>query len=372
MPESTTSHSMKKMLFYVGIFFVIVFGWYGVKKLLFWYFMSHYQPPAVSVSSTKANSKTWRSYLTSVGSLTAINGVDLSTEVSGIVQEIRFNSGQFVKKGDTIIRLNTDVEKANLRSNQAKLALAKINFERINTLFKKNVSSQSALDTVQAELLQAQAGVEYVEGQIRQKTITAPFDGRLGIRQINIGQYISAGTNMVTLQALNPLYVNFTLPEQYLPNIYINQPIDISVNFGKDKTVKGKITAINSKVDQVTRNISVQATIPNDNLSLYPGMYALVNVWMKEQKNVIVVPQTAISYSLSGDYIFIIKNESEPKKEKDQDLHVYRKYVKVGERRDNEASITSGITQDDVIVTSGQLKLQNGTPVVINNSVELS
>lgn len=365
------STPMSKMLFYVAVFFLIVFGWYGAKKLLFWYFISHYQQPAVSISSINVKSQTWRSYLTSVGSLTAINGVDLSSEASGIVQEIHFNSGQFVKKGEPIILLNTNVEQANLKSNQAKLALAQLNFDRVNTLTKKNVSSQSALDTSKAELLQAQAGVEFVEAQIKQKTITAPFDGRLGIRQVNLGQYVPAGTNMVSLQSLNPLYVNFNLPEQYLPDLYIDQEMDVSVSFGTGKTVKGKITAINSKVDQVTRNIQIQGTILNMNLTLYPGMFGLVKVWLKEQKNVVVIPQTAVSYSLSGNYVFIIKNESESKDKDDQNLHVYRQYVKIGERRGDEVSILGGLKDGDMIVTSGQLKLQNGTHVVINNSVEL-
>lgn len=363
------SKPMSKMLTYVAIFFVIVFGWYGIKKIMFMWGMSHYQPPPMTVSSTKVASKTWQSYLTSVGSLTAINGVDLSSEVSGVVQDIHFNSGQFVKQGDIVIVMRTNVEQASLKSNQAKLQLAKLNYEREKTLFNKKVSSQAALDQRNAELLQAEAGVETTQAQIQQKTIAAPFDGRIGIRQVNLGQYISPGVNMVTLQSLNPLYVMFNLPEQYLPDLYLDQPVNVSVNFGKGKTVSGTITAINSKVDQVTRNILAQASIPNEKHLLYPGMFALVKVWLKEQKNRVVIPQTAISYSLSGDYVFIIRDESKSKKE--PDLHVYRQYIKVGERRGDEVSILEGLKPDDMIVTTGQLKLQNGTRIVIDNSVEL-
>lgn len=360
---------MNKMLLYVGIFFLIVFGWYGVKKGLFFWFMSTYQEPPVTVSSTVATSKTWQSYLNAVGTLNAINGVDLSSEVSGTVKEIKFNSGQFVKKGDVIILLDTSIQEADLKSSQAEAQLAKINYDREKTLFGKNASSQAALDKRLADLLQAQARVENVQAQIMEKTITAPFDGRLGIRQINLGQYISPGINMVTLQSLDPLYVMFNLPEQYLSELYINQDIDVNVNFGAGKTVKGKISAINSKVDQATRNVLIQATIPNENYQLYPGMYGSVKIWLKERKNTIAVPQTAISYSLSGDYVFLIKNES--KDEKKPLLRVYRQYVKVGERRGDEAAILEGLQAGDQIVSSGQLKLQNGSRVVINNSVEL-
>lgn len=361
--------SMSKMLIFVGIFFALVFGWYGVKKTMFWWFVSHYEPPAATISAAKAESKTWQPYLSGVGTLYAIKGVDLSSDVAGIVEDIRFNSGQFVKQNDVLIVMRTSVEQATLKSNQAKLQLAKMNYDREKALFSKKVSSQATLDTRYAELLQAQAGVEAVEAQIKQKTITAPFDGRLGIRQVSLGQYVSPGTAMVTLQSLDPLYVNFSLPEQYLENLYYGQDIDISVNFGSGKTVGGKITAINSKVDQTTRNVLVQATIPNTNLELYPGMYASVKIWLKVQKDTVVVPQTAISYSLSGDYVFIIREEQKATKEKV--LHAYRQYVKVGERRGNEVSILEGLKPGDLLITSGQLKLQNGSKILIDNSVKL-
>ena len=369
MQAEFMSKPMMKMLIIVGIFFGLLFGWYGVKKLMFIWYMATYTPPAVTVSSTQAKSKVWQSYLTSVGSLTAINGVDLSSEVSGIVKEIRFTSGQFVKQGDIVLVMDTSIQDAALKDNMAKLQLSQLNYARDKKLFEKNVSSQAAVDTRYAELQESEAGVQSVQAQIKQKTITAPFDGKLGIRQVNLGQYISPGTTIVTLQSLNPLYVMANIPEQYLPQLHMGQRADVTVNFGSGRTIEGKITAINSKVDQVTRNILVQATIPNDDLSLYPGMFAYVKLWLENEKKLIVVPQTAVSYSLSGDYIFIIKDES---KKKDKSLlRVYRQYVKVGERRGNEAGILDGLKEGDTIVTSGQLKLSNGTNVVIDNSVEL-
>lgn len=362
------------MLIYVGIFFALIFGWYGVKKIMFMWFIAHYQPPSVTISATNAESKTWQSYLSAVGTFTAINGVDISAEVAGIIEEIRFTSGQLIKKGEPLFILRNDVEQANLKSNQARLQLAQINYDREKTLYHKHVTSQSQLDIRYAELLEAQGSVESVQAQIKQKTITAPFDGKLGIRQVNLGQYVAPNTIMVTLQSLNPLYVMFSVPEQYLTNLSLGQDIDVTVNFGNQEIIaKGKITAMNAKVEQTTRNILVEATIPNDKNELYPGMYGLVKVWLPARQNTIVVPQTAISYSLSGDYIFIIKDEKDENKLKDDEhnLHVYRQYVKVGERRGDEVAILEGLNVGDKIVTSGQLKLQNGTHVTIDNRVKL-
>jgi membrane fusion protein (multidrug efflux system) len=366
------SRQMKRMLIIVGIVFGLIFGIYAVKKGIFAYFMSHYEPPAVTISATTATTKNWQSYLTSVGTLSAVNGTDISSEGAGIVTAIRFQSGQFVNQGDVLVLLQSDVEQAQLKSDQAQVILAQLNYDRLNTLLRKNVSSHSEFDTVAARLAETKAAVEGTEAKIRQKTITAPFSGKIGIRQINLGQYVAAGTTMVTLQSLDPLYVEFNLPEQYLSELYLQQPIEITINgnSAEVKTVKGVITAINAKVDQTTRNILVQATLPNKDLQLYPGMFALTRVWLREQKNVITLPQTAISYSLHGDSVFIIKPDEKNKK-KDPVLHAFRQYVKVGERRGDEVAILDGLKAGDNVVTSGQLKLQNGTHVIIDNSVEL-
>jgi len=364
------SQPMKKMLKITGIVFGLLFAWFLCKKILFMYFMSHYVPPPVTISASIATAKTWQSTIQSVGTLTAVNGVDISAQVSGIVKEIRFESGQFVKKGDILVLLDTGIEQAQLKDNQAQAKLAELNYDRNRGLTIRHVVSQSQLDTFSAQLDEALAGVEQTQAKIQQKTITAPFDGKIGIRTIDLGQYVSAGTAMVTLQSLNPLYVQFNLPEQYLHYIYLQQPIEVNMNLPGGKIIKGVITAINSKVDQTTRNILVQATLPNDNLEFYPGMFAFIKVLLKEEKSVITLPQTAISYSLHGDSVFIIKAEGKDSHKKPL-LNAYRQYVKVGERREGEIAILEGIHVGDQVVTSGQLKLQNGTHVVIDNSVEL-
>ena len=363
------SKQMKKMLIIVGIVFALIFGWYGAKKMIMAWFMSHYNPPAVTVSATTASEKIWQSYLESVGNITAVNGVDISAEVPGIVKEIRYSSGQMVKKGDVLVTLDTSIEEAQLKNDQAQLKLAQISYTRDLTLLNKKAIPQASFDTTQAKLEQAQADLEERQARIKQKTILAPFDGKIGINLIDIGQYLPAGTAMVTLQSMDPLHVKFNLPEQYVANLYNNQPVDITVT-GVNGAIKGTITAINAKVDQITRNILVMATISNQNGSIYPGMYAGVKIWLRGQKNVIVLPQTAISYSLHGDSVFIIKNESKDKKDQSS-LKAYRQYVTVGERRGGEVAITSGLKAGDQVVTTGQLKLQNGTQVAIDNSVEL-
>jgi len=358
------SPQMKKMLMIVGIVFGVIFGWYTVKKVFFSWAISHYTPPPVTISSSIATTKTWRSFLSSVGTLTAINGVDLSSEASGIVTEIRFNSGQFVNAGDVLILLDTSVEQAQLKDSVAKEKLAQINYDRDRILLKKSVVSQSTIDTDLSQLEEAQASVEQTQAKIKQKTITAPFSGRLGIRQIDLGQYVAAGTAMVTLQSLDPLHVQFNVPEQYLPNLYYQQPVEIYADSSSGKAITGTITAINSKVDQATRNVLIEATIPNKNMQLYPGMFALIKIWLRSQNNVIVLPETAISYSLHGDSVFIIKGEGKHHPV----LKAYRQYVTIGERRDNEVSILKGIEKGDQVISSGQLKLQNGTHVVVNNN----
>lgn len=362
---------MRKMLIIVGIVFGLIFTWYFVKKGLFAYFVSHYTPPPVTVSSNVATTKNWQSYITSVGTITAVNGVDLSAETAGIVKEIHFDSGQFVKKGDLLVLLDSSVEQAQLKDNEAQLKLAEQNYTRNKSLLAKNAISQADIDKLSTQLQQAQAGVEQIQARIKQKTIVAPFSGKIGIRLIDLGQFVSAGTAIASLQSMDPLYVQFNIPEQYISELYLQQAVELNVNLGNGAVIMGNISAINSKVDQATRNILIQATIPNKGMQLYPGMYSFVKVLLREHKNVVVLPQTAISYSLHGDSVFIIKEEKKEKSDEKPILKAYRQYIKVGERRDNEVSILEGVKSGQQVVSSGQLKLQNGTNVVIDNRVEL-
>lgn len=370
------SKQMKKMLIVVSIVLAIIFGWYTIKKIMFWWFSSHYSPPAVTVSASTVTETSWNSYLSAIGTLTAINGVNISSETGGVIKEIRFESGQFVNKGDLLFLLDTRIEQAQLKDRQAQLKLNELNYEREQTLVKRNAISQSVLDATLARLDQSKAAVEEIEARIQQKTITAPFSGKTGIRKIDLGEYVAAGEEMVTLQSLDPMHVQFHLPEQYLLDIYLGQTVDVNINVAGGKSIRGKVTAIHSKVDQMTRNILVEATIPNPTLKFFPGMYADVKIWLRERKNILVIPQTAISYSLHGDSIFVIKNEEKNKKKKSL-LKAYRQYIEVGEHRNEEVEVKNipntkdPLKPGDQVVTSGQLKLQNGTPVVVDNSVKM-
>lgn len=356
---------MKKMLIGVSIFFIILFGIYGVKQLVMSYFLSRYRPPPVTISAATVKSVSRNPYISTIGTLTAVNGVDLSPAVPGIIAEIRFNSGQYVKQGEVLIVIDTRLEQAELKNNEAKLKLAKMDYAREKKLFDRKVSSQAALDTRLAELQEAEAQVEATLAKIQQKTITAPFSGKIGICLVNIGQYVSPGTPMVTLQSLNPLFVRFNLPERYLSLLTLNQRVSFTINDGRtNKIIDGKITAINAKVDTSTRNIMVQATIQNNDFKLFPGMFALSKIWLQEQKNVLVIPETAISYSLSGDYIFVLKKDTT--KAHKPIWNVFRHYIKTGERRDGLVAIEDGLKLGQQVVTAGQLKLQDGSQVLID------
>jgi membrane fusion protein, multidrug efflux system len=355
---------MKKMLILVSIFFLILFGIYVAKKLLFARAMSHYQPPPVTISTAEVKAANWRPYINSVGTLYAVNGVELAAETAGIVRDIQFKSGQFVKAGDLLAILDSSTEQAQLKSFQAKLKLTEMDYQRQIALFKKQAVSQAMIDSMRAKLQDAQANVEGLVARIRQKTITAPFAGKLGMRQINLGQYIAPGNTIASLQALNPLHVRFYLPEQYLASLSLNQPVTVTVDVGDGLDIEGKITAIDAKVKQSTRTIEVQATIANDKLLFYPGLFAYIKIWLPNMQQQLVVPQTAITYSLGGNFVYVIHKEL-------TDLRARQQYIKLGEARGNEIAIIEGLEKGQQIVSAGQMKLQNGARVVINNEVDI-
>lgn len=365
---------MKKRLALVILILVIIFGgtfaWYRIRVSFRDKFFANFQVPPVSVSTTIVLKKTWNPVLKSVGSLIAVNSVNVSSEVNGQVAKIYFQSGQFVKKGDPLIQLKDTVYQEALNNNIAQLNLDKVSYERQIKLFRTRATAKSVLDASQATMLKSLAQVKTAEAMLARKKIKAPFDGKLGIRQVNIGQYVSPGTPMVPLQSLNPLLVDFALPEQYLKLISNGQKITIKTGAYSGEVFKGKIIAINSKVDQVTRSIAVRATVPNDDSRLYPGLFADVSVILPQKLNVITIPQTAITYSLHGNSVYVV-TKSKDKKGKAV-LTVTHKFVTLGDRRGNIVAIKKGIKVGDVVVTSGQLKLHNGARVTVNNTVKLN
>ena len=365
------SPAMKKRMIIMIIALIIVFGGiFGfdfVRSYFMGKFFAHFKPPPAVISSTKTTAQIWQPSIIAVGTLVAVNGVEVSSEASGTVMKIYFNSGQLVKQGEPLVQLDNRADLQDLKNYEANLELAKINYNRARTLFQKKAVSQSELDTNRAQLKQAQALAEKTKILISQKMIVAPFAGKIGIRQINLGQYLSPGAKIVSLQSLDPLYAQFYLPEQDYKSLYVGQPITLTVDAYQGAIFHGKITAIDAEVDSNTRNILVEASLHNKNNILVPGMFADIKVILPQEENVIVVPQTTVSYSLYGDSIFVITRHGKDKKG-NPILTVKREYVKVGERQGNIIAILSGIKAGDEVVTSGQLKLEDGMRVVVNNS----
>lgn len=322
--------------------------------------------PPSTVSTVVAKTATWQPSMKAVGSVVAIQGVTVSSELPGVVTQIAFKSGTEIKKGALLVKLDISADEAQLKGLQAKESLGKINLARAQDLRKKSVNTPADLDSAQAAYQQSQADVENQQALIAKKVIVAPFAGRLGIRQIDIGQYLPAGTPIVSLQSVHPIYVSFTLPQQDLPNLKNGQEVDVTVDSYADKTFKGKINAINSELDKETRNIQVQATFANSDKKLQPGMFVNVSVLLPEKKKTITLPITAISYNPYGDLVYIVEKDK-----KTDGLVVRQQFVQVGETRGDQVAVTKGVKVGEQIVTAGQMKLQNKSPVQINNKVKV-
>jgi len=347
------------------VLFLLTFLFHIGKTLMIQHFLKNYQEPPVNVSATKAMAETWHPFLLAAGTLKASSGVDVNSQVPGQITKIYFESGTHVKAGDILLQLDDSIDQQTLLRDKAALLFNKVDFQRKALLIKEHALAQSAVDAAKAAFLQSEAAVQSDEVLIAQKQIKAPFSGKIGIRQVNVGQYISSNTGIVSLQALDPLYVDFSLPEQDLPALQVNQSVEIRVDAYPNQVFIGKISAINSTVDVNTRSIAVRATIPNANERLYPGLFANASVILPVVNNVITVPQSAVTYSMYGDSVYVIET-------KDKKQIAVQKYVTVGDRRDNVVAIQKGIVQGEEVITSGQLKLHPGSVVVVNNTVQLS
>lgn len=377
----------------LGIVFGSVFGWIEFRARMIDSFMAAYVPPAVGVEAEPAKANQWDNTLAAIGTVQAVNGVDITTEVAGLVHEIYFASGQSVDEGDVLIQLDDQVERANLKSFKAQQRLAKINYDRDARLLLSNSISKTNFDKGEATLHDMQAQVESTEATIAQKKIKAPFSGRLGIRQINVGEFINRGDDIVTLQALDELLIDFRVPEQYFPKLFVGQPLRFTVPAFGGRVFSATLSSINAKVDETTRNIQVQGSFSNVDQSIVPGMFANVTVVLAQFQDVITVPQTAISYSLYGDSVFVVGEEELNLKTPDttvnllgfdidlsaihtmeqapeRGLVVRRRYVKLGQRQTGQVAIRDGVTAGELVVSAGQLKLNNGTRVTVINSTE--
>lgn len=355
---------MVKRLIIVLFFLVLLFG--GV----FWFKAQQFQqmsamfgpPPPTVVTSTQVVEKTWRPQLDAVGTVVAVQGVQVANEVPGLVREIPFESGQQVKKGDVLLQLDDAVDQAQLRGLQAALGLAQVKFQRASKLVKERSVSQSDYDTARAELTNAQAQVASQQALIEKKLIRAPFEGVLGLRAVSLGQYLPTGTAIVPLEQLATVFVDFSLPERYVSSVMVGQQVRVTTDGNPDADTRGAVIAIDPAVDSASRMLRLRARLSNQAGLLRPGMFTRVQLDLGRQENVLTLPRVAISYAPYGDAVFVIV-------EKDGKLQVQQRQVQTGAVVDDRVIVKKGVEAGERVVLTGQVKLRNDMPVQIDNTV---
>jgi membrane fusion protein (multidrug efflux system) len=342
---------------------------FGIKALQIGKMMSmpHTMPPT-TVSSVSVKEEDWAPRLTAVGSVSAVQGAVVSAELAGVVSEINFENGAEAKKGEVLMKLDASQEEALLRSAEADAQLAKTDLERSRDLAIKKVVSGAEFDSAQSKFTRMNAVVDQMRSSISKKSIVAPFDGQLGIRQVNVGQMINAGQQVVPLTSLDPVFADFALPQQYLGQLTPGLEVHVTTDAIPGRVFNGKLTAINSMVDSSTRNITLQATLENSDHALRPGMFAKAEVMLPEKHKALVVPGSAISYAPFGDSVFVIENKKDEKTGKESQV-IRQQFVRVGEARGDLVAITQGLKAGESIVSTGVFKLRNGMAVTINNDL---
>ena len=327
-----------------------------------------FQPPPEAVTTIIAAQEQWATTLEVIGTAAAVQGVTVSADLPGIVERIGFESGDAVKSGDVLVQLDTKQEVAQLAAAEAERDLARVNFERLDGLVQQGAIARADYDRAAAEQKRTEARVAEIRATIARKTIRAPFTGVLGIRQVNLGQYLSAGDPVVPLQSLNPIYVNFGVPQQDAVQVRIGRDVRVSSQDTAAGSYSGRVTAINSVIDESTRNVQVQATLPNARGALRPGMFVQVALGLGASRPVVVIPASSISYAPYGDSVFVV---TDLKNEKGETYRgVRQQFVKLGGSRGDHVAITSGLKPGEEVVTSGLFKLRNGSAVQINNKVQ--
>ncbi|MES1991103.1 MAG: efflux RND transporter periplasmic adaptor subunit [Pseudomonadota bacterium] len=350
----------------LGLVFTFVIG----KKLLIAHFIAGMSSQPQTVSSTVVGYEEWEPTISAVGTLKAKNGTDITPQLSGIVSNIAFESDSYVKKGDVLISFADEDDVGKLKALQASADLARLTYNRSKELVRSRTVSQAQLDNATANLKSAEAQVAAQQALVDKKQIRAPFDGHVGIRLVDIGQYLTAGQKVTTLQALEPIYIDFTLPQSEVRLVSVGQDVTVHTDAYPDETFTGKVLALDPKLDPVTRNISVRAELANADRKLLPGMFGSITITTGAKEKQLTLPQTAITYNPYGETVFlVIKGEA------DEDgkipLKAKQKFVKTGKRRGDQVAVIEGVSAGDTIVTSGQLKLKNDTPLALNNETPL-
>lgn len=356
------------MLISVSVLFILVFGYQAIRHLFIRHAMQKNTAPVVTVSAMRVEYSWWQPKILTYGSMRAVNGVYVTTELAGLVRAVYLKPGSEVKEGDVLVQLNADSDVALLHSLEAQEKLAEIIYHRDSAQFAVKAISKAVLDTDEQNLKNLTAQVAQQTAIVAKKTLKAPFNGRLGVATVNVGQYLNPGDQVITLQALDPLYADFFIPQQKLAQLQIGSIVNIRTDTYPDKIFTGKVTTINPIVDVNTRNVQIEATIANPQSELYPGMFVSAEVLTSPVKQFLTLPQTAISFNPYGEIAYIVQQKGKDKNGKPQ-LSVLQTFVTTGEKRGDQIAILEGLKAGEMVVTSGQLKLKNGSNVVINNSV---
>ena len=371
MDTAPTKAMIKPIVIMLLAVALLLGGIFGVQRYFGGMFKKNMAAAALvpqTVSTITAATSEWQPFIQSTGTLRAVRGADLSAQASGVVDEIAFDSGNEVAAGKVLLRLKPNDDYAKLQQLQAAADLADQTYKRDQEQFVAQAISRANIDTDVSTLKSARAQVAAQQALIDEKIVKAPFAGRLGIRQVDIGQYLTAGTSVVTLQALDPILVDFYVPQQALAQMKIGQPVSATVDTYAGQTFSGAIEAINSKVDQSSRNVQVRATLHNPDKRLVPGMFANVRIQYGEKNQQITLPQTVVTYNPFGDTVFVVEQGAIDDKAKPH-LTVQQRFVKLGATRGDQVAVLSGVKAGETVVSAGQMKLRNGVAVAINNDV---
>jgi membrane fusion protein (multidrug efflux system) len=359
---------MKKMLIILAILFGGIFAWKEFQSFMVKRYMAKMSSPAVTVSTMKVTTSPWQGTLSAVGSLRAIMGVNVTTSLAGLVQHIYFTPGAKVKQATILVQLNADTEIGQLHALEAQVELAKVTYKRDKAQYAVRAISKQQLDSDLWNLKNLQGQTASQAGTVEKKTLRAPFTGRVGISQVNPGQYLNVGDPVTSLQTMDPIYIDFYLPQQAVSQIKIGQQAIVTSDSYKGKKFPGKITTIQPNVDTNTRNILVEATLSNSKFELSPGMFASVSVTVGAAQSFLTVPQSAVTFNPYGNIVFMVNDKG--KDEEGKPVYtVTQRFITTGETRGDQIQVLDGLKDGDMIVTSGQLKLQNGSRIHINNKI---
>jgi membrane fusion protein, multidrug efflux system len=353
----------------VGGLIALIIMLVGIKVLQIGKMMStpRVMPPT-TVSSVTVKEEDWAPVLSAVGSISAVQGAVVSAELGGVVSQVAFENGSTAKKGDLLLQLDASAEEAQMHTAEADLNLARADLERSRELVGRKVISKAEIDAAESKFKQKEGSVDQMRSMIAKKTVRAPFDGQLGIRQVNVGQMINAGQQVVPLTSLDPVFADFALPQQHLGQLTPGLDVHVTTDALPGRVFNGKLTAINSMVDSSTRNITLQATLENPDHALRPGMFAKAEVILPQKRKTLIVPGSAISYAPFGDSVFVIDKKKDEKTGKESQV-IRQQFVRLGEARGDFVAITQGLKSGEMVVSTGVFKLRNGMAVTINNDL---